>query len=551
MRCFAIKVALRVLILISTVALVPAQDAGSGPLNQAPNPQAGSQRNRVSGLVVNAATGEPIPKALVQLNANPQRTAFSGPDGRFHFEGIAAGVAILTAQKPGFFSPQETGVERMATPYPLIQVGRQSTENIEVKLMPSGSISGHVTDGNGEPLEGIQVRAIYRQLINGVYRWQDRASANTDDTGTYRLSSLIPGNYEVATASRGTHQLASFNRPPKQDYDEVYPGVYYPGSPDLSAATPLQVAAGEPTQADFALTPQSAYHITGTVTGVSLERSSFTLFDRDGNQVFTPVKSDPKTSQFRFFNVLPGDYTVKVSSFGGANQWLYGAAQVGVSGSDVDNIAIQAFPAATIPIQVEMEGPSAATGKRAPVSVHLIPKEPDAVGGEIQSQPAPGQDQSRELLVNVRPGRYRVEVEPLRQDYVSGLRSGGTDLAQQDLVIAPGGQPAPIQVVVHGSSASIQGVVKKNGNPVSQASILVMPDAPSPTAPVRLMTAGTFTAGGFAPGAYRVYAFPGLAGIEYRNPEAMQRYEQQATAVNLGENDTKQVEVELITGTEP
>jgi hypothetical protein len=551
MRCFAITVALHVLILSLTGVSASAQQVGGGPFNQAPAPQAGSQQYSVSGLVVNAATGEPIPKALVQLNASPERITFSGPDGRFQIEGVPAGVAILTAQKPGFFSPQETGFEQTATPYPLIQIGRQSTDNIKVNLMPSGSISGHVTDGNGEPLEGIQVRAIYRQLINGRYHWQDRASANTDDTGAYHISSLIPGSYEIATVSRSTRQLASFQRPPKQDYDEVYPAVYYPGSPDLAAAAPLQVAAGEPRQADFTLTPQRAYQITGTVTGVSLERSSFTLFDRDGNQVFTPVKSDPKANQFRFYNVLPGDYTVKISTFGGPNEWLYGVAQVSVSASDVDNIAIEAFPAVTIQVQIETEAPSASGGRHVPLSVHLVPKEPNTEGGDIQSQPDPGQDQMHGLLVNVRPGRYRVEVEPLAQGYVSGLHSGGTDLSQQDLVVAPGGQPAPIQIVVHGSAASIQGVVKKDGSPVSQASILVVSDNPSPTAPTRLTASGTFTVSGLAPGAYHVYAFPSLAGIEYRNPEALLRYEQQASAVDLSENDTKQVEIQLITGIQP
>jgi sarcosine oxidase gamma subunit len=142
-------------------------------------------------------------------------------------------------------------------------------------------------------------------------------------------------------------------------------------------------------------------------------------------------------------------------------------------------------------------------------------------------------------------------VEPLAQGYVSGLHSGGTDLSQQDLVVAPGGQPAPIQIVVHGSAASIQGVVKKDGSPVSQASILVVSDNPSPTAPTRLTASGTFTVSGLAPGAYHVYAFPSLAGIEYRNPEALLRYEQQASAVDLSENDTKQVEIQLITGIQP
>lgn len=541
-----------------------AQVIGVGAPPQTPDAQASSQRYTVSGSVINAATGEPIPRALVQLNANPQRTELSGPDGRFEFQGIPPGVGILTASKPGFFNAQETGLQRTANAYPLIQIGKDSTSELKVNLMPSGSITGHVTDANGEPLEGVQVRAIYHQLADGLYRWEDRASANTDDNGLYRLSGLIPGQYDVATVSRSTHQLASADRPINQNYDDVYPGIYYPGAAELSSATPLLVAAGEPTQADFAIAPQRAYHITGTLNGVPLERSSFTLLDRDGGQVFAEFRSDPATNQFRFSNVVPGDYTIRVNSYGAPDQWMCGLSQVGVSGADVENVAIEAAPTATIAVQVERESaveqpiapPMAASAgllqfsriQQAPLSVRLVPRDATAMNGDMQSQVAPGQNPNSQVIMNVAPGRYHVEVSQLASGYVAALRSGGTDLMHDDLLVTPGAQPGPIQVVIRASGASIQGLVKKGDSPVAQASILVLPDNPSPTLSIVAASAGAFTVSGLAPGSYHVYAFPSLSGIEYRNPEAMRQYQQQAAAVDLSENDAKQLEVQLITG---
>jgi hypothetical protein len=535
----------------------------ANPLPQGANPQAGSQQYTVAGSVVNAATGEPVPRALVQLNASPQRTALTGPDGRFEFQGVPAGAAIVTASKPGFFAPQEIGISQAGNAYPLIQIGRESTGDLKVTLMPSGSIAGHITDANGEPVEGIQVRALYHQLLDGRYRWEDRGSAKTDDNGMYRISGLIPGQYSVATVSRTTHQLGPADRAPNQGYDPVYPAVYYPGSVDLSSAAPLQVAAGESMQADFALTPQRSFRIAGTVAGISLEQSSFTLLDRDGNQTFAPVQSDGATHQFRFSNVLPGDYTIRVTSFGGPNQWAYGVAQVGVSGADVDNVDVDAAPAFTIPIEMDREGSSQSaaiansptmvqfSGPQRITSVRLIAKDANAVIPEIHSQPAAGQNQGEQALVNVLPGRYHVEVDQVANGYVSAVRSGGTDLIRQDLLVTSGAQPPPIQVTVHGGGAAINGTVKKSDSVVAQATLLVLPDNPSPTMSIVAARAGTFTVQGLAPGAYHVYAFPSLSGIEYRNPEAMRKYEQQATAVDLSENDAKQVEVEIITGTQP
>src|SRR5271165_3327487 len=71
-----------------------------------PGPSRG-EKYSVTGTVIDAVTGEPIRKALVQINAQQPRTSLTDGDGRFQFEGIPAGTASLTAQKPGYFGEQE------------------------------------------------------------------------------------------------------------------------------------------------------------------------------------------------------------------------------------------------------------------------------------------------------------------------------------------------------------------------------------------------------------------------------------------------------------
>jgi hypothetical protein len=56
----------------------------------------------IGGTVTNAATGEPIRRALVHVNGPVQLAAFTGPDGRFQVGGVIQGQAFLTAENQDF-----------------------------------------------------------------------------------------------------------------------------------------------------------------------------------------------------------------------------------------------------------------------------------------------------------------------------------------------------------------------------------------------------------------------------------------------------------------
>src|SRR5665811_445863 len=49
----------------------------------------------VTGVVVNAVTGEPISRALIQLQGMVQRTALTDSDGRFQFDNLPETQAML------------------------------------------------------------------------------------------------------------------------------------------------------------------------------------------------------------------------------------------------------------------------------------------------------------------------------------------------------------------------------------------------------------------------------------------------------------------------
>ncbi len=62
--------------------------------------------------------------------------------------------------------------------------------------LPTGRIIGRVVDDQGNPLPGVSVEATSPQLVG-------RATAVTDETGTFRLNALAPGTYTVNFTLQG------------------------------------------------------------------------------------------------------------------------------------------------------------------------------------------------------------------------------------------------------------------------------------------------------------------------------------------------------------
>ena len=97
---------------MSVVPVVLCHGPGRWYWRRGARARSSTQKFTVSGTVVNEATGEPIPRAMVTLMGSPMRYAFSDSNGSFTIEGVPAGRYSMQAQKPGFFGPQERGGSR-------------------------------------------------------------------------------------------------------------------------------------------------------------------------------------------------------------------------------------------------------------------------------------------------------------------------------------------------------------------------------------------------------------------------------------------------------
>src|SRR5579872_6834706 len=70
---------------------------GQNALGQVLQPFAAStddhpaRKYKIEGAVVNSVTGEPVPRALVQVTGPAQESVLTGNDGRFHFDAVPEG----------------------------------------------------------------------------------------------------------------------------------------------------------------------------------------------------------------------------------------------------------------------------------------------------------------------------------------------------------------------------------------------------------------------------------------------------------------------------
>jgi hypothetical protein len=516
-----------------------------------PNESATTGPYSLRGTVVNGTTGEPVPRALVRLNSGVPKVALSGPDGRFEFDSLPEMSTIVMAQKPGFYTPQELG--QFGSSYSVIQVSKQSGD-LKVNLYPCTSITGRVVNTAGDPIEGIQVRALYQRVFNGETRMQENGSAITDDTGTYRIANLVPGKYYVATDGRSARILSPQVRPFNQSYDQVYPALYYPNSPDRAGATVLEALPGQPAQADFTEDVRKAYTIRGSLASGSPDQVALWLSDREGERV--SARMEYKNGTFRFSTVLPGEYFVVAQAFRDRNSGFFGSTPVAVNNSDVDGVSVEVSSLASIDVHFSWEGPAPGSPSGStPVpsmQLHLSPEVRGRTTNERWSSTTVRNGQSLPVLEHVFPGSYRVTVMGNLQNsagariYVASVRSGQTDLTQNKLIVTPGAPPAPIEVVFRAAAATVTGTIKgASGVP---AFVVVVPDSESPMEYSPVSASDNFTISGLAPGGYHLYAFPSVDGLEYRNRQALQKFENRSVGISVSENETKQVELELIGG---
>ena len=225
----------------------------------------------ISGIVVDAESGDPVRKATVTLTleGTPRRwaTARTDTSGRFTFEGLPVGKYDLSASK-GNEGRAIYGASSLRELGDLITLGDgESLSAIKLRLIHPASISGHVYDSDGEPVAEVNVHLLRQGRNLGTPVLLNYRGGTTDDRGEYRISEIDPGRYYLRASASDAGQFGGFGADQEKLVEQYYRGVR-----EAKDATAVHVRGGESlTGLDFHLVSEPAVGVRGQIKGVPEE----------------------------------------------------------------------------------------------------------------------------------------------------------------------------------------------------------------------------------------------------------------------------------------
>ena len=136
-----------------------------------------------------------------------------------------------------------------------------------------------------------------------------------------------------------------------------------------------------------------------------------------------------------------------------------------------------------------------------------------------------------------------VRVTPYNRAYVADLRCGTVDLLQNDLKIAPGTSPPPIEATLRDDGADLNITVMDNGKPAPSSVLIYSQEYPKRS--VLVPNDGTLSLSDLPPGAYQIMVFASGEDVEYQDPAVVGQYLQHAKAITLNPRDNASVYLDL------
>jgi hypothetical protein len=447
----------------------------------------------VEGVVLEQASGRPLARTTVRLDAVPQAGSAKRPPltmrttlaGHFLFLSVTPGTYLVTAIREGYLPVaygQRLPIGR-GTPF---QVTADSNFFAELRMRHKSAITGRILDENGVGTPGISVLAYPAQLP-----LREAGTATSDDRGVFRIHGLDPGKYWVRSAANTFDDASAW-----------LPTFGLQGREVADAKAVLVAADADSSDADISPEPGALFHLGGFVGCDTDGAVIVTLSSETGRRSTQTLCKMP----YRFDGLAPGAYEVSAS--------LQDASAAGFvdlfldQDSDSGNIQVLQLP--MVDIEVRRTGSSSPADVGVTLiarRVNLAETEPEREIGGLHTVLAPGY---WEMRARVPGGQYVESIVNLRNSY---RRPWKAERASDwfEVFIEPRAG-ARIRITISGQAGKISGGVTAEGKPAPGVPLFLWPVAESArrslsgTPQTLSDTEGRYRFDGLPPGDYRVLA---------------------------------------------
>jgi len=501
-----------------------------------------AQESEVTGRVVEAGSGVPVPQARVALlrtkansiqwNSNwttqPIREdsqpnddlflALTGPDGLFRFKVSTPGYYLPLATAAGYIAKEE--------PIDLSKVlkldGAGTAPAVTLQLERESWITGRVFDDrNGKPAPAMVVTC---------FRWRRNqpapVRATTDAQGYYSIGPLRSGQYGLQVTPPSTRRVTPLVE--EADTEEAETGLaetFYPGIELRTGAAPITVFPGSRlAKMDIRMKPVRLGSVRVAMTAPGAPGQSgfdLHLFENRSSDLATQYESLVETTAaeglpLMLRGVAPGDYTLcAYSKKSTALEPRSACTRVPLVPGAREHVVLAILPGMALRGRVLLAG-----SERPPLQGSaLLTLRPVGRPSLWWESPTPVQLASGFEAVNVPAGLFDVELRGLPEGLVlAGLLVNGAPLAGRRVDLSTGSTKSTLDLVLM-PPASVRITMKRGKEDSGTWIVAVAEHTPQDRLfqecrVIKSGPDGLAELRGLAPGRYRLIAFaPGAASV--------------------------------------
>jgi len=480
--------------------------------------------------VKDAASGDPIPDAEVNIFTLKAKGAYSAEEARYLFREVPAGSYEVDVYS------QARAFRQIKT----VALRSGAAGSLEFTLPAASSIEGRVVTEDGDPVGGATVLLVGRSYVRGAL-WYDSWPTKTDDDGHYRFPTVTPraAYFIVALQDLGTiTSISTVDADPKKRNPILQP-AYYPHSKTLEGAAPVVVGVAEARKGiDIRMSASESYCVQGSVevAGTPVTITGSILMPQLDWSIGTWVMQPGK---FRVCDLPAAEYTLS-----GMGAGITGSSSVNVVSQDVTGIELRAAGPQRIAIEMAWEGDPPLVPITSKTSISFAER-----GMTTDARlPLPGQGS-----ISLKPGNggYLVQAPGLPKGlYAKTITADGVSLEGKRLEVIAGVSRTVRAVIAQDGGFLNASVVNSEGNPVPDMRVHIFPagDLALDILSLRHSSGisgqnGAFASGTLPPGNYYVLA----TNSSFANtPEGMARMREaskKATKVEVTPGATAQVTI--------